>query len=95
MTSFIYPVVVSWIWAEQSWGKGWLKQLGFLDFAGSCVVHMVGGVCALWGAKILGERYGKEKLRERKRAATTYSGDDSMIDGGYRNSIRYDDHEFQ
>jgi hypothetical protein len=55
---------------------------------------MVGGVCALWGAKILGERYGKEKLRERQRAATAMSGDESMIDGRYRNSIRLDEHEF-
>ncbi|MCR4621874.1 MAG: ammonium transporter [Clostridiales bacterium] len=51
---FIYPVSGHWIW-----GGGWLADLGFHDFAGSTAVHMVGGVCALIGAKILGPRIGK------------------------------------
>lgn len=51
---FIYPVSGHWIW-----GGGWLAQLGFHDFAGSTAVHMVGGICALIGAKILGPRIGK------------------------------------
>ncbi|MBQ6175349.1 MAG: ammonium transporter [Clostridia bacterium] len=51
---FIYPVSGHWIW-----GGGWLTQMGFHDFAGSTAVHMVGGVCALVGAKILGPRIGK------------------------------------
>ena len=51
---FIYPVSGHWIW-----GGGWLAQMGFHDFAGSTAVHMVGGVCALVGAKILGPRIGK------------------------------------
>ena len=51
---FIYPVSGHWIW-----GGGWLAELGFHDFAGSTAVHMVGGVCALIGAKILGPRIGK------------------------------------
>ena len=51
---FIYPVSGHWIW-----GGGWLSELGFHDFAGSTAVHMVGGVCALVGAKILGARIGK------------------------------------
>ena len=51
---FIYPISGHWIW-----GGGWLSQLGFHDFAGSTCVHMVGGVCALIGAKILGPRIGK------------------------------------
>ncbi|MDD3339334.1 MAG: ammonium transporter [Lachnospiraceae bacterium] len=51
---FIYPVSGHWIW-----GGGWLSQMGFHDFAGSTAVHMVGGVCALVGAKILGPRIGK------------------------------------
>jgi Amt family ammonium transporter len=91
MTSFIYPVVVSWIWAENTWGIGWLKWLGFIDFAGSGVVHMVGGVCGLWGAKILGERYGKAKLREeqeRKRQRKLENINTS------RDSVDFDDHEF-
>ena len=46
---FIYPISGHWIW-----GGGWLSQLGFHDFAGSTAVHMVGGICALIGAKILG-----------------------------------------
>lgn len=51
---FIYPVTGHWIW-----GGGWLSELGFHDFAGSTAVHMVGGICALVGAKILGPRLGK------------------------------------
>lgn len=51
---FIYPVTGHWIW-----GGGWLSSLGFHDFAGSTAVHMVGGVCSLVGAKILGPRLGK------------------------------------
>ncbi len=51
---FVYPISGHWIW-----GGGWLAQMGFHDFAGSCAVHMVGGVAALVGAKILGPRIGK------------------------------------
>ena len=50
----IYPVSGHWIW-----GGGWLAEMGFHDFAGSTAVHMVGGVCALIGAKFLGARIGK------------------------------------
>ena len=50
----IYPVTGHWIW-----GGGWLSQMGFHDFAGSTAVHMVGGICACVGAKILGPRLGK------------------------------------
>ena len=50
----IYPVSGHWIW-----GGGWIAQMGYHDFAGSTAVHMVGGVCALIGAKILGPRIGK------------------------------------
>lgn len=50
----IYPVSGHWIW-----GGGWLSQMGFHDFAGSAAVHMVGGICAMIGAKILGPRIGK------------------------------------
>ncbi|MGN0761829.1 MAG: ammonium transporter, partial [Aristaeellaceae bacterium] len=49
-----YPIEAHWIW-----GGGWLAQLGFHDFAGSCAIHMVGGISALIGAKILGPRIGK------------------------------------
>ena len=50
----VYPISGHWIW-----GGGWLSQLGFHDFAGSTAVHMVGGVTACIGAKILGPRIGK------------------------------------
>jgi Amt family ammonium transporter len=52
--AFIYPIVVHWVW-----GGGWLFQQGFFDFAGSNVVHTVGGVIALAGAIMLGPRKGK------------------------------------
>ena len=51
---FIYPITGHWIW-----GGGWLSSIGFHDFAGSTAVHMVGGICALVGAKIVGPRLGK------------------------------------
>ncbi len=59
----IYPVSGHWIW-----GGGWLSQLGFHDFAGSTAVHMVGGLCALIGAKILGPRIGKYDKKGKPRA---------------------------
>ncbi len=54
ISALIYPVEAHWIW-----GGGWLAQKGFHDFAGSCAIHMVGGISALIGAKILGPRIGK------------------------------------
>jgi Amt family ammonium transporter len=51
---FIYPISGHWIW-----GGGWLGNLGFVDFAGSTVVHSLGGWCALVGAVLLGPRVGK------------------------------------
>ena len=51
---FIYPIEAHWIW-----GGGWLSQLGFHDYAGSCAIHMVGGIAALVGAILLGPRIGK------------------------------------
>ncbi len=56
ISALIYPIEAHWIW-----GGGWLAQLGFHDFAGSCAIHMVGGLSALIGAKILGPRIGKFK----------------------------------
>lgn len=52
---FIYPVEAGWVWNTQ----GWLYKLGFIDFAGSAAIHMVGGTAALIGAIILGARIGK------------------------------------
>ncbi len=54
LTGFMYPITGSW-----QWGGGWLSQLGFSDFAGSTLVHSVGGWAALSGALILGARKGK------------------------------------
>ncbi len=54
LTGVIYPIQGAWIW-----GGGWLSELGFSDFAGSTVVHSVGGWAALTGALILGARTGK------------------------------------
>ena len=56
ISALIYPIEAHWIW-----GGGWLAQMGFHDFAGSCAIHMVGGISALIGAKILGPRIGKFK----------------------------------
>ncbi|MEO0324782.1 MAG: ammonium transporter [Myxococcota bacterium] len=53
-TAFVYPVVGHWVW-----GGGWLSEMGFLDFAGSTVVHGVGGGMALAGALAVGPRLGK------------------------------------
>ncbi len=54
ISALIYPIEAHWIW-----GGGWLSQIGFHDFAGSCAIHMVGGISALVGAAILGPRIGK------------------------------------
>ena len=54
ISALIYPIEAHWIW-----GGGWLAQLGFHDFAGSCAIHMVGGISAIIGAAMLGPRIGK------------------------------------
>ena len=54
MTALIYPIVGHWVW-----GGGWLEELGFLDFAGSTVVHSVGAFAAMVGAYMVGPRIGK------------------------------------
>ena len=54
ISALIYPIEAHWIW-----GGGWMAQMGFHDFAGSCAIHMVGGISALIGAKMLGPRIGK------------------------------------
>jgi Amt family ammonium transporter len=59
ISAVIYPIEAHWIW-----GGGWLAQLGFHDFAGSCAIHMVGGISALIGAAILGPRLGKFKKKK-------------------------------
>ena len=54
ISGLIYPIEAHWIW-----GGGWLSQMGFHDFAGSCAIHMVGGIAAIIGAKMVGARIGK------------------------------------
>ncbi len=59
ISALIYPIEAHWIW-----GGGWLAQMGFHDFAGSCAIHMVGGTAALVGAKMVGARIGKFEKNE-------------------------------
>ncbi len=64
----VYPVSGHWIW-----GGGWLAQMGFIDFAGSTAVHMVGGVAAFIGAKFLGPRIGKYDKAGKPQAIPGHS----------------------
>ncbi len=59
ISALIYPVYGSWAWGSLYKGAGWLENLGFIDFAGSTVVHSIGGWAALSGAIVLGPRIGK------------------------------------
>ncbi|MCG8642023.1 MAG: ammonium transporter, partial [Desulfobacterales bacterium] len=59
ITGLVYPVFGSWAWGSLFNGSGWLEGLGFIDFAGSTVVHSVGGWAALAGTLVLGPRIGK------------------------------------
>ncbi len=68
LSAIIYPISGHWIW-----GGGWLAELGFHDFAGSTAVHMVGGVAALIGAKVLGPRIGKFDKNGKPRAIPGHS----------------------
>lgn len=70
ISALIYPIEAHWIW-----GGGWLAQMGFHDFAGSCAIHMVGGISALIGAKILGPRIGKfTKEKDGKTKVNAFPG---------------------
>lgn len=55
ISAIVYPIEAGWVWN----GQGWLAQMGFVDFAGSAVIHMVGGITAIIGAALLGPRIGK------------------------------------
>lgn len=65
----VYPIEAGWIWNPQ----GWLAQLGFIDFAGSCAIHMVGGISAVIGAAMLGPRIGKYTKDGKPRAIPGHS----------------------
>ena len=68
ISAVVYPISGHWIW-----GGGWLAQMGFHDFAGSTAVHMVGGVAAIIGAKILGPRIGKYTKEGKAKAIPGHS----------------------
>ena len=68
ISGLIYPIEAHWIW-----GGGWLAQLGFHDFAGSTAIHMVGGISALIGAKLLGPRIGKFTRDESGKVITVHA----------------------
>ena len=59
ISGIIYPVFGSWAWGGMFGTTGWLKSMGFIDFAGSSVVHSVGGWCALAGIIVVGPRLGR------------------------------------
>lgn len=65
ISAIVYPIEAHWIW-----GGGWLAQLGFHDYAGSCAIHMVGGIAAAVGAAFLGPRIGKY-VRDKKTGKVT------------------------
>ncbi|HIJ79140.1 MAG: ammonium transporter [Desulfobulbaceae bacterium] len=66
--AIIYPVFGSWAWGSLLNGNGWLEQLGFIDFAGSTVVHSIGGWAGLAGTIVLGPRIGKYTKSGKPRA---------------------------
>ncbi len=73
ISAVIYPVFGSWAWGSLYKGAGWLEGLGFIDFAGSTVVHSVGGWAALAGAIVLGPRIGKYGRDGKPRAIPGHS----------------------
>jgi len=69
ISAVIYPIEAGWVWN----GNGWLAQLGFLDFAGSAAIHMVGGISGFLGAAFLGPRIGKYTSDGKARAIPGHS----------------------
>jgi Amt family ammonium transporter len=69
ISALIYPISGHWVWS----GSGWLAGMGYHDFAGSSVVHMVGGVAAFVGAKMLGARIGKYDKNGKPKAILGHS----------------------
>ncbi len=64
ISGIVYPISAGWVWN----GAGWLCNLGFVDFAGSAVIHMVGGISGFIGARYLGARIGKYSADGKSRA---------------------------
>ena len=93
MMSFIYPIICAW-----TWGGGFMKSMGFYDFAGSGVIHLTGGVASFIGAFIIGPRLGKfNKIRTQKldydieatnNAKGNYSGILKKFDDGSWDMLR-------
>ncbi len=73
ITAFIYPVFGSWAWGSHYSGNGWLAEKGFIDFAGSTVVHSVGGWCALAGIMVVGPRLGRFDPQGRARTISGHN----------------------
>ena len=69
ISAVIYPIEAGWVWNS----SGWLNQLGFIDFAGSGAIHMVGGISAFLGAAFLGPRIGKYSSDGKARAIPGHS----------------------
>jgi len=69
ISAVIYPIEAGWVWN----GNGWLAQLGFIDFAGSAAIHMVGGIAGFVGAAFLGARIGKYDKSGKARAIPGHS----------------------
>jgi len=69
ISAVIYPIEAGWVWNE----NGWLNQLGFIDFAGSGAIHMVGGISGFLGAVFLGPRIGKYSSDGKARAIPGHS----------------------
>ena len=71
ISAIVYPIEAGWVWNSQ----GWLVQLGYVDFAGSSVIHMVGGLSALLGAWMLGAPAGQvQQGEEREGSGQRHSG---------------------
>lgn len=68
VSCFIYPIFGGWAWGSLYKGSGWLEALGFIDFAGSTVVHSVGGWIGLAGAIVLGPRMGRYDAKGKPKA---------------------------
>ncbi|MCX7770185.1 MAG: ammonium transporter [Proteobacteria bacterium] len=73
ISAVIYPIFGSWCWGGLYHGKGWLEKMGFIDFAGSTVVHSIGGWAALAGAIVLGPRIGKFDASGKPKAIPGHS----------------------
>lgn len=81
-TGFIFPLAANWVW-----GGGWLQQLGFVDFAGSAVVHLVGGISSLVSIAICGPRIGKFPKYRSWRGIWRWVFSERYLDSYYQGPI--------